>query len=231
MQISPPSSTSCLSICFPYHRRTAAPPTAQGRLQGHLLLLSFPTRRARALTAAFASRRALSSPCHTAPSARRPPPRCRHGPAKTEPQSPISCTHRHYKNALDPFPSSFRHFPDPDRGTPPSLRPNPGKLDAAVKPLLQPSSARADPSISFASTSRNSPTPPPCPEPVGATSPSSSLHRRPACSRRAATIGHPDLDPGHLQVRTDLVNLPRPSTLAAGDRRLRIWPVNPTPLL
>jgi hypothetical protein len=48
-----------------------------------------------------------------------------------------------------------------------------------------------------------------------------------ACSRRAAATGHPDPNSRRLQVRTSLVMLPRPSTLAPGDNRRRIWPVKP----
>jgi hypothetical protein len=50
-----------------------------------------------------------------------------------------------------------------------------------------------------------------------------------ACSHRAAATGHPDPKSGQPQVRKDLVMLPRPSTLAAGDRRRRIWPIKPAP--
>jgi hypothetical protein len=50
-----------------------------------------------------------------------------------------------------------------------------------------------------------------------------------ACSRRAAATGHLDPKSGLPQVRMDLVMLPRPSTLAAGDHHRRIWPVKPAP--
>jgi len=111
LQITPPSPSSCLLLCFtPPLFSTAA---ARGRLQGHLLLLSFPTRRARALTAAFASRRVLFSPCHAAPSARRPPPRRRRGKPKSEPRLSFSRTHEHYKYPSKLILSLFRFFPTP----------------------------------------------------------------------------------------------------------------------
>jgi hypothetical protein len=73
------------------------------------------------------------------------------------------------------------------------------------------------------------------PLPLAQNSPECRLRRSPlpptACSRCAATTDHPDLNSGHLQVRTDLVKFPCPSTLAAGDHRRRIWPVKPAPPL
>jgi hypothetical protein len=82
---------------------------------------------------------------------------------------------------------------------------------------------------------RASPHRPKAPRPLPRRSrpPERCLHRSPpppvACSRRAAAIGHPDPKSGLPQVRKNLVMLPRPSTLTAGDRRRRIWPVKPAP--
>jgi len=91
-------------------RQSGAAAAAQGR-SGHLLLLSFPTRRARALTAAIASCCVLSSPCHapqrpptaaTLPSPwrardRAPEPYLLHASALQEPPRPVPLT-------LSPFP-------------------------------------------------------------------------------------------------------------------------------
>ena len=49
-----------------------------------------------------------------------------------------------------------------------------------------------------------------------------------ARSRRPSSDRPLDL-PSHPEVRLDFLSLPRPSTLAAGDRRRRIRPVNPRP--
>jgi hypothetical protein len=58
------------------------------------------------------------------------------------------------------------------------------------------------------------------------TAPTVHLRHRPHCSRRYSPLRP---DPERPQVRKNLVMLPRPSTLAVGDRRRRNWPVNPAP--
>ena len=160
-------------------------------------MLWTPTRRARALTAGFTSRRVLSSPCHAAPSARRPPPRRRRGKPKSEPRPSFSCAQEHYKYPSKLILSLFRFFPTPThRNT----------FAAPSISAATPACTRSHPSAT-AQPKSNPPAPSSCFTLLG---PISSvvahrsadsavlLRRRPACSRRATAIAHPDLDSGNL---------------------------------
>ena len=219
LQITPPSPSSCLLLCFtPPLFSTAA---ARGRLQGHLLLLSFPTRRARALTAAFASRRVLFSPCHAAPSARRPPPRRRRGKPKSEPRPSFSCAQEHYKYPSKLILSLFRFFPHSD--APKHLRRPSISTAARARTRSHPSAtARPKPNPSAPSSCF---TGPPRPDPLHCSSPEHRLRRSSsppiAGARGASASGHPE--PRHQcpEVRLDLLFLFPHLWLAVGDLRRR----------
>ena len=181
------------------------------------------------LPTASIPRAVTSSPCHAAADHCRPPPRLRRGWLAVAPQSSISRAQQHYKYPATRSPRSFAISPTPDPRTPPPLRPNAGELDAAVNPPLRRLSAHADPSICCASTSHNSPTPPPRPEHTGVPPPPFSSAADPPALVAPPLQATPTSIPGIY--RSGLVNLPRPSTLAAGDHRCRIWPVKPAPFL
>jgi len=219
-QISPLSSTSSLPPRFLSDRpRSSAATAAQGQ-PGHLQLDVPLPRVAPELPPLFYPSRCASIALPRSPrSTRRPPP----WPGQNKAPEPYLLRAPALQEAPQPVPLTLSPLPQPQ--TPERRRrpPYAGEHRLTVDPPLHNPSARAGPSISSTSTSRNSPTPPPRPEPVGATSPPT------ACSRHAAAIAHPDLDTGHLQVRTGAVNLPHPSTLAAGDPSRRICPVNHRP--
>ena len=119
-------------------------------------MLWTPTCRARALTAAFASRRVLSSPCYAAPSARRPPPRRRRGWPAAAPRA-LSHARMSTTNTPESYSShSFARSPTPDPGTPPPPSAERRCAQTAVDAPLQGHSARADPAISTARASRSS---------------------------------------------------------------------------
>ena len=138
-------------------------------------------------------------------------------------KSPEALSFARIKTRRTPSLFSLRSFadsptPDPETPLPPSAEHR--RAQIAVDPPIQGHFARADPAISTARASRSSLASSRRLSSTRTPSPSSSailLRRRPACSRRAAATAHPDINTSHQQVRTDLVNLPSPFTLAAGE--------------
>ena len=113
----------------------------------------------------------LFSPCHAPPRLRRLPPRRRRGQHGIEPCRSFFRAPQHPEDprililALVPqLPAST-----PQNTTTATRTPASSKL--TVDPPFQTRSARADATISSASSSRSSQTSPPRPEPTGATSP------------------------------------------------------------
>ena len=141
LQTGPFSPSSSLPACSAPRRRCSAPSpplfsavaAVEGQ-PGHLLLALAAHASRPTSSTAFCLRAVPPLPCQAAPSARRPPPRRRRGPAKTEPQSPISCAQRHYKNPLDQFPSPFRSLPAQNPQNASAACPSSDKLDLTVEP-------------------------------------------------------------------------------------------------
>ena len=154
-------SPVCLSALS--HRRcVATPPAALGRLPVPPLARSGFHVSPRSSIAAFASRRALSSPCHAHRAL--PPAATATPPWIAQERTPNSFLSRASTSGTFPLSIPLAHAPFsplPELRTHRRHPPNAGELDLAVEPPLCSSSARADTLASSALASRSSPTPPP----------------------------------------------------------------------
>ena len=167
MQISPPSPSSCLLLCFTPPLFSAA--AARGRPGGHLLLAlaahaSRPTLLHRPLPSRCASpalpRTQTHPPTATSPSRWRA--RCR------APETYLACASEPgtTPHSIPLVPTLFRCLHIPGHHHRPL---NAGEFRPTVNPPFQTRSAPKDPANSFASTSRSSQTPLPRPISTGAT--------------------------------------------------------------
>ena len=186
-----PSSTSCLPLCFTAAGTVQGRPPPRRAAAGHLLLRPPPHATPPRPSWTHSSQRWTPPPLATPPRrAPRPPPRRRRGQLAAEPQLPNLRAPQYQEQSRFTFPSLPRPLPAHNPQNISADRPNASELELTVAPHLQTTSAHADPTNSFALSSRSSPTPPRPLLSTRAPSPPLNLRRRRPARSGLASSDH-----------------------------------------